>query len=348
MFGCISQALPWIESLRSGLTLRDTLIPPSQSQRLAVSSDVRAGRRASVAAVTVTASLILAVMIASLGCGDGSDDSGNPSVLFSNHHQVYLLSSDGSRRHVTSGEKPRWSPNHRQLILSRTDYEATPGPTQNLWIADVDGAGLRRLTSAIPPNQVRFAAFGGRPAYVVYADSFGIWKTTTSGASPTRVLADEWANDLTISPDGSAIAYARNQTADEPAMLNRLDVRTQTNRPIFTGRVHTCGIESPDWSPDAQWLVFVICADKGNQNEVLSIWLVRPDGQDLQQIAERGESPTWSPDGKWIAFIDKKVNSDRTVLLSALVRIRPNGTERSLATPYVPATEAAALEEPDW
>jgi len=66
-------------------------------------------------------------------------------------------------------------------------------------------------------------------------------------------------------------------------------------------------LAEPQYSPDGQWIAFTvqtfdIVANKGQK----TLWRVRPDGQNLQQIythSGNSWSPLWSPDGKSLAFL---------------------------------------------
>ena len=66
-------------------------------------------------------------------------------------------------------------------------------------------------------------------------------------------------------------------------------------------------LAEPQYSPDGQWIAFTVQtidieANKGQK----TLWRIRPDGQNLQQILTHSGnswSPLWSPDSKSLAFL---------------------------------------------
>ncbi|HOO15455.1 MAG TPA: hypothetical protein PLF00_10080, partial [Candidatus Marinimicrobia bacterium] len=66
-------------------------------------------------------------------------------------------------------------------------------------------------------------------------------------------------------------------------------------------------LAEPQYSPDGQWIAFTVQtidieANKGQK----TLWRIRPDGQNLQQIPTHSGnswSPLWSPDSKSLAFL---------------------------------------------
>ncbi|OQY27350.1 MAG: hypothetical protein B6244_10840 [Candidatus Cloacimonetes bacterium 4572_55] len=62
-----------------------------------------------------------------------------------------------------------------------------------------------------------------------------------------------------------------------------------------THMVHAININRPDWSPDGQWLAFMMNAQ---------IYKVKADGDSLTQLTHEGRNffPDWGPDGQWIAY----------------------------------------------
>ena len=66
--------------------------------------------------------------------------------------------------------------------------------------------------------------------------------------------------------------------------------------------------DDPDWSPDGQKFVFTShpVTDDPNFSDQAEIFVMNPDGTDLQQLTlnfEEERGPAWSPDGTQIVFI---------------------------------------------
>lgn len=283
-------------------------------------------------------------------CGGGSSPPSEPPLALTRCcSTIFVQREGGTSMPLTEGEQPKWSPDHRTLVFTRADYEAVPGPTNDIWTIAADGTGLRRLTSVPAPDQVRLIAFGGDPPIIAFADDTGIWTMNPDGSEMREVLKDGGnANELAISPDGLMIAYASNGTRRSPPALRLVDTNGQTRRTAFQGTEHTCGTASPTWSPDSRWLAFSLCTNKGAFNNELGIWLVHPNGSDLHRIVAAGGYPTWSPDGDWIAFTTSRL-SPKNGVLTAVARIHPDGSGRELLTPYqADGSAPGPVEALDW
>lgn len=266
-----------------------------------------------------------------------------------NSEHIYRIAADGGMRLLTAGVSPEWAPDHKSLGFLRSDDSPELPANQDAWSIDVATGVERRLTHVTPPNQVTAIAFGGKPAVIGYTDDSGIWLMSPEGGRPRRVVADGAAGGLSVSHGGSRIGFTRvTGSIDEPFGLYILDRPSATPRAVFRGGTATCGLSSPKWSPDDEWITFGLCIDKGDQDYVEGIWIVRADGTQEQRIAT-GTHPAWSNDGAWIAYITTKVNQAKTAQLSAVVKVARDGTQQTRVTPYVAGTDAEnAPDDFDW
>lgn len=100
------------------------------------------------------------------------------------------------------------------------------------------------------------------------------------------------------SPDGKWLAHH-----DKDQELWLLDMERKESRRIATSpRLHFFDLA---WSPDSQWLSYVVAAT----NHYQQIWLYRPgDGRKLALTSDRVNShnPAWSPDGQWLYFLSDR------------------------------------------
>jgi Tol biopolymer transport system component len=78
--------------------------------------------------------------------------------------------------------------------------------------------------------------------------------------------------------------------------------------------------ENPAWSPGGEWIAF----EKG-KGEDWGLYLIRPDGSDLQQVEGHNLfHPSWSPDGKRLAV----VTGDEPEYYGAILELRNGKPER--------------------
>jgi eukaryotic-like serine/threonine-protein kinase len=77
----------------------------------------------------------------------------------------------------------------------------------------------------------------------------------------------------------------------------------------------------PVWSPDGKWISFV--SSRGNTGLGFGVWLVKPDGGNLRNVAKRGLGVAWSPDARWIYYSEAGVAYKIPVDGGTAVRVRP-------------------------
>jgi Tol biopolymer transport system component len=249
---------------------------------------------------------------------DESDLSpdGKKVVFFSGRDgptSIYVMNSDGSElTRLTDGSKgdasPRWSPDGSRIAYSQSG---------SLAVMNADGSNIQTIMEAQPAQQAQPCRAGGfvgswapdgerivyYSAALLPADQGGsrFWICSIrADGSDMQVLVEEPAKKLHAepywSPDGKKIAFRDDRDGDcaTPAGCNYdvfvLDLETgeQTNvtkHPKFD-------IE-PAWSPDGEWIVFASNRDDPN----FDLYVVRPDGSDLQRVLNDPDSkdsyPSW-------------------------------------------------------
>lgn len=170
---------------------------------------------------------------------------------------------------------------------------------KELYIADYDGAMMRRLTehNSISINAA-MSPDGRRVAYVSFKDRYHflyVLELETGVSTPLskRVgmnSSPAWhpgGNRLAmvLSKDGNAEVYTINADGSD---LTRL-----TNEPSLD--------TSPTWSPDGNRIAFV-----SDRFGLPQICVMNADGSGVRRLSFQGGSsydPVWSPDGRSIAYV---------------------------------------------
>ena len=116
-----------------------------------------------------------------------------------------------------------------------------------------------------------------------------------------RAVGDRTAGDLEFSPDGSRLLFSVSDPvkgAVRARAIWRLDVASgQLRQLTYSGKNDT----APRWSPDGEWVTFVLDRDGAPQLYRLSM-----HGGDAEKLTDRKEAVgayRWSPDGTRIALL---------------------------------------------
>ncbi len=208
---------------------------------------------------------------------------------------------------------PDWSPDGRMLL-----FESTLDGRFAVYIINVDGTGLRRLTVDTANNeQPRWSHDGKRivfssdraghlDLYVMNADGSGQTRlTTTSGGGYYR---------SSFSPDGNWIVFQGRpdyrETRDR-VYLMRSDGSGSWRRLSDS----TYGAEGPRWTRDGsitfkqvpyskQFWNEMSLADMDEAKQHTRVMTVRPDGSGLRAVDQRAayDDKVRSPDGRHVAY----------------------------------------------
>ncbi|MDN3359663.1 protein kinase [Actinomadura sp. DC4] len=227
---------------------------------------------------------------------------------------------------------PRWSPDRKSIAFTRATAAAN-----ELWVGNADGSGTRMITNqmsgrsrvAWSPDGKRIAFLAkvgtGRQIDVVTLSNpsallqltndnsgkddpawcgsrVGFWSDRTgtqqiytvdankAGGPAIQVTkADHDVNDPSFSPDCKQMAYT-----DQPAKTDRHLWITAANGLGTPRQLTSDATRDMDatWSPNGAWIAFARGA-----TEKPSIWAIRTNGKDEQQISPKNQfmaHPDWS------------------------------------------------------
>jgi Tol biopolymer transport system component len=208
---------------------------------------------------------------------------------------------------------PDWSPDGSRIVFRREE-----GPDGAIYSVRPDGSGLKRLSPACPKVKPRrceenftpgFSPDGRRITYASWSGSLkGAIVIASSDGENRQVIVPQSSRaelgDSQFSPDGKRLIFTRHNIGRSAP---------KGGRAIFLVKTDGSGIsqvtpwkldggDSPDWSPDGQWILFRSNVDSNKQSQ---LYLIHPDGTGLKQLTHFGKgtaalSSSFSPDGKWI------------------------------------------------
>jgi dipeptidyl aminopeptidase/acylaminoacyl peptidase len=231
------------------------------------------------------------------------------------------------------------SPDGNRVLFTRTERDEKEwGTTTHIWVHDIRANRTFQLTGSqrgesnprwMPDGRVMFNSNrDGRSA---------VWVISPDGGEAQRWLEDTDAPSGPISPDFGRIAFTQEtDRPDKKEWDERVkrrddgffaehkltythiwvyDAATKEKKQLTSGDFdHT----SPTWSPDGQWLAFVVNRNNAtvrdpNWTNNSDIYLMPAAGGEQRRLTTNpgpDRSPQFSPDGRRIAYLaSTQVNS---------------------------------------
>lgn len=184
---------------------------------------------------------------------------------------------------------PEFTPDGQHILFSST--AAGVGYPQ-IFMANLDGTGLRRLTFARSIDvEPRVNPRTGAEVVFVSGRSGPpqIYKMSIEGADVVRLTSGEGeAVNPFWHPDGQHIVFSWTR-GYEPGNYNIfiMDIATRQTVQLTHGVGRN---ENPSWAPDGRHIAFT-----SNRSGSPQIWTMLADGRELRQLTTRGrnEKPVW-------------------------------------------------------
>lgn len=208
---------------------------------------------------------------------------------------ITVLSADSARRLTFVNPDssvvatPEFTPDGKQILLSTKISSGFP----NIFIANADGSGLNRLTTARavevepkvnPKNPAEVVFISGRSGtgqlYKMNIDGTGVERLTDGTG---QVANPCWH------PDGKIVAFSWTR-GFEPGNFNIFVMNVATKQ--YVQLTHGAGRnQNPTWAPDGVHLCYA-----SKQGRSTHIWSRLADGTQLKQLTTIGnnEMPVWS------------------------------------------------------
>ena len=222
---------------------------------------------------------------------------GSPST------RMILVDRSGKEQSLGADEKdfvsPVMSPDGRRIAVG------TNSPTQDVWLYDIPGRTLSRVTTG-SNNLNPFWAPDGRSVYFTSdrSGAYGLWRQTLDAVTPPEAVTPKGVISVAgaLSPDGKSLAFMSFH--DNVARVDTMSLGGGgVPKPFVSAEG---GAFQPAFSPDGRWLAY--SSLESGSMEVYVRGFPGRDGGRIQVSTGGGFAPRWSSDGRRIAyFLDGRV-----------------------------------------
>jgi Tol biopolymer transport system component len=195
-------------------------------------------------------------------------------------------------------------------------------PTYDIYVAKLDGTGVRKLTEA--PGYDAEGTINWRTSNIIYTSlasgDLELWSMKLNGNDKKRITSSVgYDGGAVFSRDGRKIAWRAHHPqpgadTDKYKQLLGENLTAPMKMEIFVSNADGsepkqitnfgCASFAPQFTPDGKRIIFSSNKNKCDSRQ-FELFLIDIDGQNLEQITSFGgftSFPEFSPDGKRLAF----------------------------------------------
>jgi TolB protein len=217
-------------------------------------------------------------------------------LAFTRGGDVFTIRADGTgaRPLLRRASLPSWSPDGTRLaFVSRRSGD------EEIYVANADGSGVRRLTRSPGPDL--WPAWSSDGRRIAWSRNAEIWTMSSTGANQRAVVrkAKRWHEHHSPTWHGARLVYSSTRAGFFNPELYAVPAVRLTHTKGSDGVLGDDGM--PDFSADGRRIVFT--SNRDGQGEV---YVMNRDGSGERRLTRRpGDDflPRFSPDGAQIAFV---------------------------------------------
>jgi len=244
-----------------------------------------------------------------------------------NYRGIWLMNADGSGLRqltdaIASGYRFSWSSDSKELVTRQFEYRKRRR-LNTIHVYDIVTGDSRRVATS-PSTIAGLPRWSANNSSIIYLTHKGLQKVSSgrTGEKPgSRMTFYNEQSSLLfldtrlsvaarLTPTGGTYLNAALSPDGQKIAFELLGGNLYVVNADGTDLTDLGPGERPSWSPDSDWLTYMITEDDGHRFLGSDILIIRPDGTGKRNLTNTGllleMNPNWSPDGRQIVFDERR------------------------------------------